>query len=36
MTAATVRIVVVDDRPLFRGTICNMLAKQPKLLGVAG
>ena len=35
MTAVPIRIVVVDDSPLYRGTICNMLEKQPKLQVVA-
>lgn len=35
MTATAIRIVVVDDSPLYRGTICNLLEKQPNLQVVA-
>jgi two-component system nitrate/nitrite response regulator NarL len=35
MAAIPIRIVVVDDSPLYRGTICKMLEKQPNLQVVA-
>jgi DNA-binding NarL/FixJ family response regulator len=35
MKITPVRIVVVDDSPLYRRTICNILEKQPNLLVVA-
>jgi DNA-binding NarL/FixJ family response regulator len=35
MAATPIRIVVVDDSPLYRGTICNMLEKEPNLQVVA-
>ncbi|MBI5581714.1 MAG: response regulator transcription factor [Deltaproteobacteria bacterium] len=35
MTATPIRIVVVDDSPLYRGVICGMLEKQPNLQVVA-
>ena len=35
MASTPLRIVVVDDSPLYRGTICNMLEKQPNLQVVA-
>ena len=35
MAATPFRIVVVDDSPLYRRTICNMLAKQPNMQVVA-
>ena len=33
--ATPIRIVVVDDSPLYRRTVCNMLEKQPNLQVVA-
>jgi two-component system, NarL family, nitrate/nitrite response regulator NarL len=33
--ATPLRIVVVDDSPLYRRTVCNMLEKQPNLQVVA-
>jgi DNA-binding NarL/FixJ family response regulator len=35
MAATPIRIVVVDDSPLYRGVVCNMLEKQPNLQVVA-
>ena len=35
MTAKPIRIVLVDDSPLYRGTICSILEKQPNLQVVA-
>jgi DNA-binding NarL/FixJ family response regulator len=35
MEATSLRIVVVDDSPLYRGVVCNMLEKQPNLQVVA-
>ena len=35
MTVTPVRIVVVDDSPLYRGTVCNILEKQPNMQVVA-
>ena len=35
MAATPIRIVVVDDSPLYRRTVCNMLEKQPNLQVVA-
>jgi DNA-binding NarL/FixJ family response regulator len=35
MTAAPIRIVVVDDSPLYRRTICSILEKQPNLRVIA-
>ena len=35
MAATPIRIVVVDDSPLYRGTICNMLEKETNLQVVA-
>jgi two-component system nitrate/nitrite response regulator NarL len=35
MTVTPVRIVVADDSPFFRNTICNMLKKDPDLQVVA-
>jgi two-component system nitrate/nitrite response regulator NarL len=35
MEATPIRIVVVDDSPLYRGVICNMLEKHPNLQVVA-
>jgi DNA-binding NarL/FixJ family response regulator len=35
MTATPIRIVVADDSPLYRRTICNVLEKQPNLRVVA-
>jgi two-component system nitrate/nitrite response regulator NarL len=35
MVATPVRIVVVDDSPLYRRAVCNMLEKQPNLQVVA-
>ncbi len=35
MAATPTRIVVVDDSPLYRRTICNMLEKQPNMQVVA-
>jgi two-component system, NarL family, nitrate/nitrite response regulator NarL len=35
MSAPPIRIVVVDDSPLYRETICSMLEKQPNLQVVA-
>jgi two-component system, NarL family, nitrate/nitrite response regulator NarL len=30
-----IRIVIVDDSPVYRGTICDMLGKEPNLQVVA-
>ena len=35
MASTPLRIIVVDDSPLYRGTICNMLAKEPNLQVIA-
>ena len=35
MTAAPIRIIVVDDSPLYRRTICDIIEKQPNLQIVA-
>jgi DNA-binding NarL/FixJ family response regulator len=35
MEATPLRIVVVDDSPLYRGAVCNMLEKHPNLHVVA-
>ena len=35
MAATPTRIVVIDDSPLYRRTICNMLEKQPNMQIVA-
>jgi two-component system response regulator DegU len=35
MVATPVRIIVVDDSPLYRRTICNMLEKQSNMQVVA-
>jgi two-component system, NarL family, nitrate/nitrite response regulator NarL len=35
MVTTPVRIIVVDDSPLYRRTICNMLEKQPNMQVVA-
>jgi len=35
MTTTPLRIVVADDSPLYRRTVCNMLEKQPNLQVVA-
>ena len=35
MAVTPVRIVVVDDSPVYRGTICNLLGKEPNLQVVA-
>jgi DNA-binding NarL/FixJ family response regulator len=35
MTATPIRIIVVDDNPLYRETICKILGKQPDLQVVA-
>ena len=35
MTAKPIRIVLIDDSPLYRGTIRNILEKQPNLQIVA-
>jgi DNA-binding NarL/FixJ family response regulator len=35
MVATPVRIIVVDDSPLYRRAVCNILEKQPNLQVVA-
>lgn len=35
MASTPLRIIVVDDSPLYRGTICSMLAKEPNLQVIA-
>ena len=35
MAATPIRIVVVDDSPLYRRTVCNILEKQPNMQVVA-
>jgi two-component system nitrate/nitrite response regulator NarL len=35
MAATPIRIVVVDDSPIYRRTVCNMLEKQPNMQIVA-
>jgi two-component system nitrate/nitrite response regulator NarL len=35
MEATSLRIVVVDDSPLYRGMVCNMLENHPNLQVVA-
>ena len=35
MVGTPLRIVVVDDSPLYRGVVCNMLEKHPNLQVVA-
>ena len=35
MAAPPIRIVVIDDSPLYRRTICKILEKQPNLQIVA-
>ena len=35
MQATPIRIVVVDDSPLYRRTVCNILEKQPNMQVVA-
>jgi DNA-binding NarL/FixJ family response regulator len=35
MASTPLRVIVVDDSPLYRGTIRNMLAKEPNLQVIA-